>query len=107
MHGAIVIVVLLGGLGCQNKSDDAGDVPKSVSPLVSPEVNPFPRDAVLPPYPGYYPVGNPDADYPSQVGIVQGTICSFFLGRDPDVRTQAEIEASVYGYGNGAFISNR
>ncbi len=101
MHSAIVILMAVSGLGCQNPSSDATNLPTPLSPVVSSAANPFPSNAIPPPYPGYYPVGDPDLPDTSQQGILGRTFCSFFLGRDPDVRTPSEIEASVFGYGSG------
>ena len=42
MQGAIVMLMALSGLGCQNKIGDSGELPAAVSPIVSPAVNPAP-----------------------------------------------------------------
>jgi hypothetical protein len=107
MQGAVVILMALSGLGCQNKSADAGDLPTSVSPIVSPlanplpiSANPLPSSTIPPPYPSYYfePDAVPDT---TPRGVLRNTLSSFCLGRDRDVRTPREIEASVFGFESG------
>jgi len=101
MQGAMVILIALSGLGCQNRAVDAGNPPAPPSPIVSSEVDPFPSNAIPPPYPSYYPVGDPNSADITRQGALRKTLWSFFLGRDPEVRTPREIEAEIFGYGNG------
>ena len=92
MHGAIVMLMALSGVGCQNKIGDSGDPPASVSPIVSPAVNPAASSTTPPPYPqfdfgGY---GSPEPAEPTHWDVLRSTLCSFVLGRDPDVMTVAK-----------------
>ena len=107
MQGAIVILMALGGLGCQNKSADVGDLPTSVSPIVSPLANPLPSSAnplpissVPPPYPSYYfePDAVPDT---SPRGVLRNTLSSFCSKCDRDVRNRAKSRRLVFGFESG------
>jgi hypothetical protein len=103
MQGAIVMLMALSGLGCQNKIIDKGELPTSVSPIVSAAANPAPSSTNPPPYPQYFNIGSGDTETadPTHWEILRSTLWSFVLGRDPDVMTAREIEASIYGYGYG------
>jgi hypothetical protein len=99
MHGAMMMLVALGGLGCQNTvGDRATPPPPSLPAIAGPEATPFPTAATPPPYPGYFPVGDPDIVDTDEVGLIRRTFYSFFWGRDPDVKSAREVEASVFGY---------
>jgi hypothetical protein len=102
MQGAFVMLMALSGLGCQNKISDSGELPAAVSPIVSPAVNPAASATTPPPYPQYFNIGSGDTETadPDHWEVLRSTLWSFVLGRDPDVMTAREIEASVYGYGN-------
>jgi hypothetical protein len=103
MNGAIVMMMALSGLGCQNRSDEIGAAPTAPTAVVTPSVDPLPGSTAPPPYPRYYPENdfNVESGYRTVGDMMRATVCSFFLGRDPDVATASEIEASVYGVGPG------
>jgi hypothetical protein len=103
MQGAVVMLMALSGLGCQNKISDSGEIPAVVSPIVSPVANPAPVATTPPAYPQYLVPGSGDTETADTThwGVLRSTLCSFVLGHDPDVTTAREIEQSVYGYGYG------
>jgi hypothetical protein len=123
MQGAMVLLMALSGLGCQNRSDGVADAPTAPSAVVAPAVDApavaapaiaaptiaaptvdaLPVSTAPPPYPRYYPEidANVESGYRTPWDAMRATFCSFFLGKDPDVPTAREIEASVYGYGSG------
>jgi hypothetical protein len=99
MQATVVMLIALGGLGCQNP---AGDLPPIPSVTASPAQSP-PDVPAFTPAPTPYPVyaTNPviTGDIPeddSFRGCLRDTFCSFFLGRDPDVPTAHQIEAAYY-----------
>ena len=103
MSPAIVMLVALSGLGCQNKTDSR-ELPVVLSPAAaspSPEVHS--ASTSPPPYPRYYPESYPDPEdlYNSRLGCLRATLYSFVFGKDPGIPSASEIEASVFGYGNG------
>jgi hypothetical protein len=112
MQAAFVLAFALTGLGCQNKSNELSDgppvfsaaepsAPNPDSGAVGTTVpNPYPRYTTPSSYSGYYRrnVNDDVSDvYPTHWDAVRSTLCSFVIGRDPEVTTTAEIEASVYG----------
>jgi hypothetical protein len=111
MQIPFVMMLAITGLGCQNKANSVMDP----LPLISSEVDSSP----LPTYQGggysasthsgsFTPTAYPEipsriyaSDLPRRsidwhAGF-RSTLWSFVLGRDPDVITVREIEASVYG----------
>ena len=103
MQGAMVMLVALSGLGCENRSNDVGNAPTAPSTVVTPSVDAIPASTTPPPYPRYFPENdfNVESGYPTHWDAIRATLWSFVLGRDPDVSTPQEIEASVFGYGSG------
>jgi hypothetical protein len=103
MQGAMLMLMALSGLGCQNKIGDSGELPAAVRPIASPAANPAPGAITPPPYPQYSVPGSDDTETADTTywGVLRSTLCSFVLGHDPDVMTAREIEASAYGYGDG------
>ena len=101
MQGAIVMLIALTGLGCDNPSSRSNDLPTSVSPIVSPDVNPVPMPTSPLPYSRSYVSVSGDTEIADTThsSILRSTLYSFVLGHDPDVMTAREIEASAYGYG--------
>jgi hypothetical protein len=62
--------------------------------------DPYPRYTIPSSYSGTYQRShNEDVSdvYPTHWDVMRSTLCSFVLGRDPELNTAAEIEASVYG----------
>ena len=108
MHATVVMLITLGGLGCQNPVSDlppvlpdvrqSVDQPSTVAPSVTP-ASPAPVA-----YPVYTqsPYGCADAADDESFGrCLRNTFCSFFIGRDPDVPTASQIEAAYHaGYYN-------
>ncbi len=128
MQGAMLLLMALSNLGCQNRPDGVADAPTAptavvapavatpavvapavvapavVAPaVVAPAVVALPGYTTPPPYPRYYPEidANVESGYRTPWNAMRATFCSFFLGHDPDMPTAREIEASVYGYGSG------
>jgi len=100
MQSAIVMAIAITGLGCQNKSLDLLDIPPVFSSADSHYTNPYPSYATPSSYSGYYSrtYGGPTFDpYPTHWDSLRSTLWSFVLGKDPEVNTPWEIEASVYG----------
>ena len=101
MSHTFVLLVAMSGLGCQNKPVEPGDLPPVISPApASPAPEASSASTNLPPYPRYFPDGFPDveAQYSTPLGRWSSTFWSLILGRDLNVPTQRQIEASVYGH---------
>jgi hypothetical protein len=109
------VMLAITGLGCQNKADIVIDpVPLTVfqvdsSPLTSHQVGGYTTSIGSG---SFAPTPCPEISsriYNSDLqphscdwrAELRSTFCSFFLGRDPDVITIREIEASVYGPSSG------
>jgi hypothetical protein len=106
MQGAIVMLLALSGLGCQNKGCNvsptaqtmgyasaravANGCPSPVGPSVGPAWN-VSHDS-----------GDDSSGYSCR-DVLRSTLWSFVIGRDPDVRSAREIEASVYSGGSGRY----
>ena len=117
MQAAILMLVALTGLGCQNKPIDSTDPPAVLTPAPaspsqeapaaettaspSPEAPPAETTATPPPYPRYFPETYPDPEavYGDPLGILHATLYSFVFGHDPGIPSAHEIEASVLGNG--------
>jgi hypothetical protein len=99
MSGSIVMAIALAGLGGHNQPEGLAEPLLSETEIASPYTNPYPQYTVPSSYSGYYSrVGSYELpEYTSHWGTVRSTLWSLILGRDPDVPTVAEIEASVYG----------
>jgi hypothetical protein len=99
MQATVVMLIALGGLGCQNPASDLPPLPP-VTAGPAEAAGEAPASALAPtPYPSY--VANPviTGDIPeddSFRGCLRDTFCSFFIGRDPDVPTARQIEAAYY-----------
>ncbi len=104
MQAALVMAFALTGLGCQNKEEVVAEPLPVYTTTTSAEPNPYPRYTTPSSYSGYYQ-RNENTDisdvYPNHWEVLRATICSFVIGRDPDVITVNEIEASVYGDSGG------
>src|SRR5262249_44881168 len=102
MQGSVVMLIALSGLGCEHKSCDVLQAPPTVDGRYGAHAD----------YPTLAPSGHPayaplhysggDASGDSHRGSLRATLWSFVLGRDPDVPTAREIEAtfSSGGYGH-------
>jgi hypothetical protein len=99
MHAAMLMIVVLAGLGSDNRCVIPNDGLSVYSAELSPYNNPYPSLNTPSSYSGYYsrPGQYESPDYMSHAGVIHSTLWSFLLGRDRDVATAAEIEASVYG----------
>jgi len=106
MQGAIVMAIALTGLGCQNKSCDLSNPQPAYGSFgaTSTYAKPYPSYATPSSYSGYYSRSYTDNawdPYPTHWDSLRSTLYSLMLGRDPDVATAREIEASVYGDSTG------
>jgi hypothetical protein len=107
MQPTIVMLIALGGLGCQNPASDLPPLPSvAANPVV--ETPPAAEAPAYVPAPTPYPVyaTNPvlTGDIPeddSFRGCLRDTFCSFFLGRDPDVPTARQIMSAYQAGGYG------
>ncbi len=112
MQATVLMLIALGGLGCQNPASDLPPIPPASAQPVAPEhpatPSVVPPSATVPasePAPPPYPVysggnlfGSRDpSEYESFGDCVRDTICSFFIGRSPDVPSAREIEAAYRG----------
>jgi hypothetical protein len=99
MQATIVMLIALGGLGCQNP---AGDLPPLPPVIAGPaELSADTNDSAPAPAPSPYPVyaGGPviSGDIPdddSFGGCLKDTFYSFVFGRSPGVPSAREIEAA-------------
>ena len=96
MQGTVVLLIALSGLGCQNKPSGALPVPlTSYGSGDWSAAHGYPNAVAQPGYPAYVASRDSGCDgsgYPG--GALRSTLCSFFLGRDPDVPTARQIEAT-------------
>jgi hypothetical protein len=96
MQGTVVMLIALSGLGCQNKP--CGALPGTLTSYGSGDwsaANGYSNAVAQPGYPAY--VARPDSGYDHSGypgGALRSTLWSFVLGRDPDVPTAREIEAT-------------
>jgi hypothetical protein len=104
MQAAVVMLMALTGLGCQNKPVDSTDMPSVLTPAPapaspSPEAPTTETTATPPPYPRFFPEAYPDIEdlYSTHLGIMSATLYSFVFGHDPGIASAQEIEASVLG----------
>jgi hypothetical protein len=109
MQATMVMLIALGGLGCQNPVSDLPPIlpdvrqsasqPSTDASSVTPESPAAPASPAPMPYPGppQDPFGDPNAGDDDSFGTcVRNTFCSFFIGRDPGIPTAAEIEAAYH-----------
>jgi hypothetical protein len=99
MNGSLVLAIALAGFGGQNPPAAEVEPLPLVSPITSPYTNPYPEYTSPSSYSGYYarPNTNVDPLYASHGEALHALIYSMFVGRDPNIPTTAQIEASVYG----------
>ena len=98
MQATVVMLLALGGLGCQNPASDlppispVSAVPAGQSHGSVPYYNPVPSGyATSAGWPGY---GIDPSNDDSFGSCLRDTFCSFFIGRSPDVPSSREIEAA-------------
>jgi hypothetical protein len=109
MQATVVMLIALGGMGCQNPVSDLPPVLPDVRQSAgqpSTEASPVTSDSPAAPaspaptaYPGttQSPFDYADAADDESFGTcVRNTFCSFFIGRDPGIPTAAEIEAAYH-----------
>ncbi len=107
MHASVVMVMALSGLGCQNKDCAPSPTPQTYYGSSPYATNAYPGTVTPSGYPAYgtgdYRIGHPE-DYTFH-GAVRSTLWSFVIGRDPDVASVREIEATFYsgGYGTSSY----
>ena len=102
MQGSILMLIAFSGLGCQNPTVDASQMPAAPSATVAPVARLWRRFRGRPPRRRirYFPedYSSFDIDNRTPWDNMRATFCSFFIGRDPDVPTPRQIEAFAYGY---------
>ena len=98
MQATVVMLIALGGLGCQNPASDLPPIPPAaVQPAaVGPATASPATEAPPPPYEPYlgasiFDTGEPASD-DTFGACVRDTFCSFFIGRSPDVPSARQIE---------------
>ena len=104
MQATIVILIALGGLGCQNPADNLPPIPPAATqPAVVQPPAPSSAAVTAPEatpsvYPVYYGASVFDTGLPPEDesfgDCLRDTICSFVLGRSPDVPSASQIEAA-------------
>jgi hypothetical protein len=101
MHGIVVTLIALSGLGCDHKSCAVAHSPPALDVRCGAHED---GHAFAPTgYPAYAPSGY-NCESPGHSGhSLRSTLCSFVLGRDPDVPTAREIEATFYSGGFGQY----
>jgi hypothetical protein len=106
MHVAIVLIIALTGLGCQNKGCNGNDPQPAYRPagggytFAGPcfyDAIPAARSDNVPG--NDWGAGGTWDPYPNARAVLRSTLDSFVLGRDRWVATPRQIEASVYGNG--------
>jgi hypothetical protein len=105
MQATVVMLLALGGLGCQNPVSDLPPIP-SVSnvPAVPSQGSAFsynPAPSGYATYAGWQGYSGDPSDEDSFGSCLRDTFCSFFIGRSPDVPSAREIEAAYYSGRSG------
>jgi hypothetical protein len=106
MHGAMVMLLALSGLGCQNKDCNASPAPQApFCAGVQSSANVWPGPITSSGYPawGALPDTSDDSSGYSCRDALRSTLWSFVLGHDPDVLTAREIEATFYSGSSGRY----
>jgi hypothetical protein len=96
MQVSVMMVMALSGLGCQNKECEVFPTPQISHASSSCATNMHPGSAAPSGYPAYAPGGygvTTPLDYTVH-GAMRSTLWSFILGRDPDVASVRDIEAT-------------
>ncbi len=104
MQGSVVVLLALGGLGCQNKGCDVFSTPQTTrvaSAQTLAYVCPSPvASSGHPACDSSRDTGYDSSGYTAR-SAWRSTLWSFVLGHDPDVPTVREIEATFYSTGSG------
>jgi hypothetical protein len=108
MQGAIVMLMAMTGLGCQNKPVDSTDLPAVLSAAPASPSPETPTAATTetttpPPYPRFFfeTFPDPEAVYSDPLSAA---LYSFVFGHDPGIPSAQEIEASALGTGTESGI---
>ena len=105
MHATVLMLLALGGLGCQNPVSDLPPIPPVASTPAgqsSAYVAPYgPAPSGYTTYVGGQGFHGEPSDEDSFGRCLRDTFCSFFIGRDPDVPSAREIEADYYSGRHG------
>ena len=109
MQATVVMLIALGGLGCQNPADNLPPIPPAATqpanvqpanlqPSIPSSAAVTAPEATQALYPGSYGGSVFDTGLPPQDesfgDCLRDTICSFVLGRSPDVPSAGQIEAA-------------
>jgi hypothetical protein len=95
MHGAIVILMALGGLGCHNKDCQAFPTPQVWHQPGVQACTTLPSSWGHPSWPASQGTYIDSTDHSMGGGSWRGTLWSFIIGHDPDVPTVRDIEARL------------
>ncbi len=100
MQASLVMLIALGGLGCQNPASNLPPIPAVAAESAAPSSAYAP--AYIPPATAYTAYAGSPAISDDVRGddsfrhCVRSTIWSFVLGRDPDVASARQIEEAYY-----------
>jgi hypothetical protein len=108
MQATVLMLIALGGLGCQNAAGDLPPIPpvaaETAAPPPSVEIPPPTYNRVPADYPYYTasPSMMDDVAYDESFGrCVRSTFWSLIRGRDADVPTAHQIEGEYYASSYG------
>jgi hypothetical protein len=104
MQGSIIMMLALGGLGCQNKGCDVFPTPQTTRVASAQSwANVCPTAIASSGYSACSTIHDTsyDASGYSARSAFRSTLWSFVIGHDPDVATVREIEATFYSSGSG------
>ncbi len=100
MQATVLMLLALGGLGCQNPVSDRPPSPPVASvPAGQPSgsvTSSYPAPSAYATYAGWHGYSDGPSDDDSFGSCLRDTVCSFFIGRSPDVPSAREIEAAYY-----------
>jgi len=100
MQATVVMLLALGGLGCQNPASDlppippVSSVPAGQSQWSASYDDPVPSGYAT--YAGWPRHGIDPLDDGCFGSCLRDTFCSFFIGRSPDVPSAREIDAAYH-----------
>jgi hypothetical protein len=109
MQATVVMLIALGGLGCQNPVSDLPPIlpdvrqsasqPSTDASASTPDSPAAPATPAPTAYPGTTQGPFDYADSPDDESFgrcMRNTFCSFFIGHDPGIPSAAEIEAAYH-----------